>query len=91
VAFGGNDTFNVLSVKGTLDIDRYGRVDVDAANPERLYADRRLLGAEHNTGFLRRCMQGFRTVNFAEQMESTAKRRSCSRPGMAISTHSICC
>ena len=67
VAFGGNDTFNVLSVKGTLDIERYGRVDVDAANPERLYADRRLLGAEHNTGFLRRCMQGFRTVNFAEQ------------------------
>jgi hypothetical protein len=67
VAFGGNDTFNVLSVKGTLDIERYGRVDVDAANPELLYADRRLLGAEHNTGFLRRCMQGFRTVNFADQ------------------------
>ena len=67
VAFGGNDTFNVLSVKGTLDIERYGRVDVDAANPQLLYADRRLLGAEHNTGFLRRCMQGFRTVNFADQ------------------------
>jgi hypothetical protein len=67
VAFGGNDTFNVLSVKGTLDIERYGRVDVDAANPELLYADRLLLGAEHNTGFLRRCMQGFRTVNFADQ------------------------
>ena len=67
VAFGGNDTFNVLSVKGTLDIERYGRVDVDAANPQLLYADRRLLGAEHNTGFLRRCIQGFRTVNFADQ------------------------
>jgi hypothetical protein len=67
VAFGGNDTFNVLSVKGALDIERYGRVDVDAANPELLYADRRLLGAEQNTGFLRRCMQGFRTVNFADQ------------------------
>jgi hypothetical protein len=67
VAFGGNDTFNVLSVKGTLDIERYGRVDVDAANPQLLYADRRLLGAENNTGFLRRCMQGFRTVNFADQ------------------------
>jgi hypothetical protein len=67
VAFGGDDTFNVLSVKGTLDIERYGRVDVDAANPELLYADRRLLGAEHNTGFLRRCVQGFRTINFADQ------------------------
>ncbi|MGB6354004.1 MAG: hypothetical protein WBF21_08515, partial [Steroidobacteraceae bacterium] len=67
VAFGDNHTFNVLSVKGTLDIERYGRINVDAANPELLYADRRLLAAEHNTGFLRRCMQGFRTVNFADQ------------------------
>src|SRR6202020_1562368 len=67
VAFGGNDTFNVLSVKGTLDIERYGRVDVDAANPQLLYADRRLLGAEHNTGFLRRCVRGVRTINFADQ------------------------
>jgi hypothetical protein len=67
VAFGGDDTCNVLSVKGTLDIERYGRVDVDAASPDLLYADRRLLGAEHNTGFLRRCVQGFRTINFADQ------------------------
>jgi hypothetical protein len=67
VAFGDNDTFNVLSVKETLDIERYGRVNVDAASPELLYADRELLAPEHNTGFLRRCLQGFRTVNFAEQ------------------------
>ena len=83
VAFGGNDTFNVLSVKGTLDIERYGRVDVDAANPELLYADRRLLGAEHNTGFLRRCMQGFRTVNFAEQ--ATGRIYLCIESGVPVS------
>jgi hypothetical protein len=67
VAFGDNHTCNVLSVKGMLDIARYGRVNVDAAAPEFLYADRRLLEPEHNTGFLRRCMDGFREVNFAEQ------------------------
>jgi hypothetical protein len=67
VAFGDNDTFNVLSVKGTLDIERYGRVNVDAAAPEFLYSDRSLLAAERNTGFLRRCISGFRTVNFADQ------------------------
>jgi hypothetical protein len=67
VAFGDNDAFNVLNVKGLLDIERYGRVDVDAAAPEFLHADRRLLGPEHNTGFLRRCMDGFRQVNFADQ------------------------
>ena len=35
VAFGDNETVNVLDVKGMLDIDRYGRVFVDAAAPER--------------------------------------------------------
>ena len=43
VAFGDNETFNVLDVKGTLDIERYGRVNVDAAAPEFLYPDRALL------------------------------------------------
>jgi len=67
VAFGDNDTFNILDVKGSLNIERYGRVNVDAATPEFLYADRTLLAPEHNTGFLRRCVEGFRVVNFADQ------------------------
>jgi hypothetical protein len=67
VAFGDNDTFNVLSVKGTLDIERYGRVNVDAAAAEFLYTDRTLLDPDHNTAFLRRCIGGFRQVNFADQ------------------------
>jgi hypothetical protein len=67
VAFGDNDAFNVLNVKGLLDIERYGRVDVDAVAAEFLYADRRLLAPERNTGFLRRCTDGFREVNFADQ------------------------
>jgi hypothetical protein len=68
VAFGDNDVFNVLNVKGMLDIERYGRVNVDAAAPEFLYADRGLLDPDHNTGFLRRCcLDGFREVNFADR------------------------
>jgi hypothetical protein len=67
VAFGDNDTFNVLSVKGTLDIERYGRVNVDAASPEFLYSDPSLQAAGHNMGFLQRCIHGFRRVNFADQ------------------------
>jgi hypothetical protein len=67
VAFGDNETVNVLDVKGMLDIDRYGRVFVDAAAPEQLYRDPDLLRAEHNVGFLKRCVEGFRRVNFAEQ------------------------
>ena len=67
VAFGDNDTVNVLDVKRMLDIERYGRVFVDAAAPDLLYQDRDLLGAEHNMSFLRRCALGFRRVNFADQ------------------------
>ena len=67
VAFGDNDTVNVLDVARMLDIDRYGRLFVDATAPELLYRDRELLAAEHNTGFLRRCVEGFRCVNFADQ------------------------
>lgn len=67
VAFGGNDTVNVLDVKPMVDIDRYGRVFVDATSPQTLYPDRSLLAAEHNLAFLRRCVEGFRRVNFASQ------------------------
>ena len=65
--FGDNDSINVLDVKRMLDIDRYGRVYVDAAGPGQLYQDPALLAPEHNVGFLKRCVQGFRCVNFAEQ------------------------
>jgi hypothetical protein len=65
--FGDNDTVNVLDVKRMLDIDRYGRVFVDAASPDGLYRDRAVLAAEQNAGFLRRCVAGFRCVNFALQ------------------------
>jgi len=67
VAFGDNDTLNVLNVKGTLDIERYARVDVDAATAASLYADPALLAAERNVAFLKRCVASFRCVNFADQ------------------------
>ena len=68
VAFGNNDTVNVLDVgRDAHDIDRYGRVFVDAASPDTLYPDRSLLAADRNLGFLRRCAEGFRCVNFAIQ------------------------
>jgi hypothetical protein len=66
-AFGDNETFNVLDVKATLDIERYARIDVDAAAPEYLYPDPQLLAAERNADFLRRCIKSFHWVNFAEQ------------------------
>jgi hypothetical protein len=67
VAFGDNETFNVLDVKCMLDIERYARLNVDAENAGKLYRDPGLLAAEKNVEFLRRCVKGFRRANFADQ------------------------
>jgi hypothetical protein len=67
VAFGDNDTFNVLDVKGILDIERFARINVDAVSEESLYEDSALLAAARNVGFLKRCIQAFHWVNFADQ------------------------
>ncbi|HYR00225.1 MAG TPA: hypothetical protein VET86_09290 [Casimicrobiaceae bacterium] len=67
VAFGWNDALHVLDVGAMLDVERFRRVDVDAAGPEALYPDRALLAPERNTGFLVECVRRFREVNFADQ------------------------
>jgi hypothetical protein len=66
-AFGDNDTFNVLDVKATLDIERYARIDVTAVAPQALYHRRDMLRPSQNVGFLKRCITHFRRVNFADQ------------------------
>ena len=67
VAFGSNDTLHVLDVARMVDIERFGRVNVDARNVQALYPDRRLLAPEYNLGFLRKCIERFREVIFAHQ------------------------
>jgi hypothetical protein len=67
VAFGDNESFNVLDVAATLDVERYARIDVDATAAQYLYPDPALLAAEKNLDFLQRCVRSFRWVNFAEQ------------------------
>jgi len=66
VAFGWNETLNVLDVRGMIDIDRYRRVDIDATSPQTLYADPETLAPERNTSFLRDCVERFAEVNFAD-------------------------
>src|SRR5262249_37837609 len=67
VAFGDNYTLNILDVGKLLDIERFGRVDVNATSPEGLYVDRSRLAPQHNTGFLQQALRAFREINFADQ------------------------
>jgi hypothetical protein len=89
VAFGDNDTFNVLDVKGILNIERYGRINVDAASAEFLYADRRMLDPAHNMGFLRRCVESFREVNFADQASGRIYLRIESGTPESVDTNAL--
>jgi hypothetical protein len=67
VAFGENDTMNVLAVTGILDIERHRRVNINATAAEFLHAEPALLAPEKNLGFLQQCIARFRSVNFADQ------------------------
>jgi hypothetical protein len=67
IAFGDSSTFNVLDVGGVLNIERYGRINVDALDAEAIYPTRQLLAPEKSCGFLGRCLKEFRNVNFADQ------------------------
>jgi hypothetical protein len=67
VAFGRNDTINILDVGCVLDVERYRRVNIDATTPDSLYPDSASLAPAANAGFLRQCIDRFREVNFADQ------------------------
>lgn len=67
IAFGWNQTINILDVGGLLDVERFRRVDIDATMPELLYPDPALLAPAVNAGFLRACIARFRETNLAEQ------------------------
>jgi len=67
IAFGDSSTFNVLDLGGVLNIERYGRINVDAQDPQSMYPSRQLLEPEKSCGFLGRCVKEFRNVNFADQ------------------------
>ena len=67
IAFGDNQTFNILDVGAFLDIERYAKVNVNAAAPQALYDGRARLDAASNSGFLRRSVEAFRQICFADQ------------------------
>lgn len=67
VAFGRNDTLNILDVACLLDVERYRKLDAAASSPDELYPDPATLAAEHNGVFLRQCVERFREINLAEQ------------------------
>lgn len=67
IAFGWNGEMHILDVKCMLDIDRYRKINVDAASPGEVYPDHKTMAAEHNVQFLTQCAQKIPTVNFVDR------------------------
>ncbi|HTP99427.1 MAG TPA: hypothetical protein VMN56_08875 [Casimicrobiaceae bacterium] len=65
-AFGWNEVMNVLDPQCLLDIERYRKLDVEARSPAMLFGDGAQLAVSRNLAFLRRCIETFREVNFAQ-------------------------
>jgi len=67
VAFGDNDTINVLDVSCMLNIERYRKANINAKQAQALYRDETALAPQRNLQFLQQCLGRFHNVNFAEQ------------------------
>jgi hypothetical protein len=89
VAFGSNETLHVLDVGRFLDIERFGRVNVDALSPQALYSERRLLAPEHNLRFLRKCVEEFQEVIFAHQSSGRVYLRLVSGTAVSIDREAL--
>ncbi len=79
IAFGFNDEMNILDFKCMIDIDRYTKINIDAASPEQVYLNKEAMLAKHNTCFLKRCAQKIPKLNFVDR--DTAVIYACMESG----------
>jgi hypothetical protein len=67
IAFGRGGELNVLDVKCMLDVERYRKIDIDAARPDEVYPGSDAMAAASNARFLADCVRRLPAVNFADR------------------------
>ncbi len=67
VAFGRGGELNVLDVKCLLDVERYRKIDIDAAGPDGVYPGGEAMAPQGNVQFLADCVRRLPAVNFADR------------------------
>ena len=65
-AFGWNGDLNILDVTCMLNLDRYRKINVNAAGPTEVYPEPATMTAERNLDFLLECARRMPSVNFVE-------------------------
>ncbi len=66
VAFGWNGDMTVLDIKCLLDVDRFAKINVDAATPEEVYQVAASMAPKDNTRFLKQCAEKLDCLNLAD-------------------------
>lgn len=67
VAFGDNQTMNILDVRGVCNIERFASINVAATDPNSLWAAGAAATPACPIDFLRGCIRLFPTVNIGDQ------------------------
>jgi len=67
IAFGLNEEMYIVEFKCMLDIVRYTRINIDAANPDEVYPPAVDIAASANTAFLVDCASKIPRINFVER------------------------
>jgi hypothetical protein len=67
IAFGLNEEMYIADFKCMIDIVRYTRINIDAANPDDVYPAAADMAPQANTGFLADCARRIPRINFVER------------------------
>jgi len=67
IAFGLNEEMYIVDFKCMLDIVRYTRINIEAANPDEVYPPTEQMLPEANTAFVVDCAQKIPRINFVER------------------------
>ncbi|MEM7427446.1 MAG: hypothetical protein AAF441_15230 [Pseudomonadota bacterium] len=67
IAFGWNGEMTVFDIKRMLNIDRYAKINVDAATPDEVYEVEASLAPEENSRFLTDCAAKLSVLTLAQR------------------------
>lgn len=70
IASGWNGEMNVYDVQGMLNIERFRKVNIKAADPDSVY-EKDLEGVAENLGFLSQCLSRLETVRLVDPASET--------------------
>jgi len=68
IAFGMNEEMYIIDFKCMLDIVRYTKININAANPAEVYPAPDAMAPQANTAFLVQCVKKIPRINFVERM-----------------------